>query len=76
MPTLVSARLRTTLTLSDGTPISPSVSRPSRVFFSDGASSIPTMQIGGRESIVAITSGVKPGGVSTTMKSNAERSTG
>ena len=76
MPTLVSARLRTTLTLSDGTPMSPSVSSPSRVFFSDGASSMPTMQMAVAESIVAITSGVKPGGVSTTMNSNAERSTG
>ena len=45
----------------------PSVSSPRRVFFSDGASSIPTMQMLVAESIVAMTSGVKPGGVSTTV---------
>ena len=54
--------------------MSSSVSSPSLVFFSDGASSMPTMQIDGDASIVAITSGVKPGGVSTTTKSNAPRS--
>jgi hypothetical protein len=35
------------------------------VFFSDGASSIPIMQIDDAASIVVMTSGVNPGGVST-----------
>ena len=44
--------------------MSSSVSRPSFVFLSDSESSIPTMQTFDDESIAAITSGVKPGGVS------------
>ena len=36
------------------------------MFFSESESSIPTMQMCDELSIAAITSGVKPGGVSTT----------
>ena len=75
MPTLVPARLSTTRNLVlAGCPISSSVSSPSRVFFSDSASNIATMQIQVDASIVAITSGVNDGGVSTTMKSYSSRS--
>ena len=59
---------------SGGKPIRSSVSSPSFVFFSESASSIPTMITPVALSIVAITSGVKPGGVSTTTKSNMPRS--
>ena len=40
------------------------VSSPSFVFFSDSESSVPTMTRSELASIVAITSAVKPGGVS------------
>ncbi len=40
------------------------------MFFSESESSIPTMQISDETSIVAITSGVKPGGVSTITASH------
>ena len=46
------------------------------MFFSDSESSIPTMQTCVDASIDAITSGVKPGGVSTTTKSCVARSSG
>ena len=61
IPTRLPARFRTSLTFSDGKPIRSSVSRPSFVFFSESASSMPTMQMLVALSMVAITSGVKPG---------------
>ena len=45
------------------------------MFFSDSESSIPTMQTRDELSIDAITSGVNPGGVSTSTKSNDDRNT-
>ena len=45
------------------------------MFFSDSESSMPTMQTSVEVSIEAITSGVKPGGVSTITKSCIARST-
>ena len=44
------------------------------MFLSDSESSIPTMQMCDELSIEAITSGVKPGGVSTITKSCVARS--
>ena len=46
--------------------MSSSVSSPSFEFFSESESSIPTMHTCDELSMDAITSGVKPGGVSTT----------
>ena len=66
MPTRLRARFSTSLTWSLGNPISSSVSSPSFVFLSESASSMPTMHDLVALSIVAITSGVNPGGVSTT----------
>src|SRR6266566_27497 len=54
--------------------MSSSVSNPSFVFLSESESSIPTMQTFEDASIAAITSGVKPGGVSTITKSDIDRS--
>ena len=65
MPTRLSARLSTMRVRSAEYPMSSRVSRPSFVFLSDSESSIPTMQTCDELSIDAITSGVKPGGVST-----------
>ncbi len=55
-------------------PISSSVSSPSFVFLSESASSMPTTTRSVAASIVAITSAVNPGGVSTMTTSNVERS--
>ena len=46
MPTRLRARFRTSLTFSAGKPISSSVSRPSFVFLSESASSIPIIRRG------------------------------
>jgi len=54
--------------------MSSSVSSPSFVFFSERESSIPTRHTDVETSIVAITSGLKPGGVSTMTTSLIVRS--
>ena len=64
IPTRVSARFRTSWIFDLSYSISPSVSRPSFVFFRESESSVPTITRSELASIVAITSAVKPGGVS------------
>ena len=75
IPTWLWARLSTSVIILGSQPIRPSVSSPSFVFFSDSASSMPDHDEVGLASIVAITSAVKPGGVSTITTSNVERAT-
>ncbi len=74
-PTRLSARFSTSFTRLGSTPIISSVSSPSFVFFSAGASTVPTMQMSVDGSIAAMISGVKPGEPSTMIQSSVARTT-